>query len=122
MYAFSNPMRPFWARFAALLGFLAVCSALLAPASMLAQDMRTGKLGGVCSMGSSGLSLDAGMDDSSPATGHCDLCGSMGLGLPPLPQKVAAPATVTAMAVVFDDAVRSASSPGLPFSRGPPLL
>lgn len=114
-------MRPFWARFAALLGFLAVCSALLAPASMLAQDMRTGKLGGVCSLGSAASSFDAGVDDGSTATGHCDLCGSMGLGLPPLPQETFAPATMTAMAVVFDDAVRSASSPGLPFSRGPPL-
>jgi hypothetical protein len=104
-----------------MLGFLAVCSALLAPASMLAQDMRTGKLGGICSMGGTGASQD-GLDDGASATGHCELCGSTAPVLPAQPLRTGAPAPVTAMAVVFDNAVRSASPPGLPFSRGPPFF
>jgi hypothetical protein len=111
--------RPLWARLAAWLGFVAVFAALLAPVSMLAEDVRTGQLGGLCSASAGG---QAGSDDASPATGHCDLCGSAGLAMPPLQQPRPCLATGTAMALVFGDAVRSASSPGLPFSRGPPAL
>lgn len=122
----TSSSRPLWARFAAWLGFLAVFSALLAPVSMLAEEVRTGKLGGLCSVASQASSAGAlgssGTDDASLTTGHCDLCGSLGLGLPPLPQTKVVSAAVTAMAVVHDDAVRSASSPGLPFSRGPPAI
>ncbi|MDQ3272538.1 MAG: DUF2946 family protein [Pseudomonadota bacterium] len=111
--------RPLWARLAAWLGFVAVFAALIAPVSMLAEDVRTGQLGGLCSAAGTG---QAGNDDASPATGHCDLCGSAGLALPPLERAAGCTAIITAMAVVFDDAVRSASPPGLPFSRGPPFL
>lgn len=110
---------PLWTRLAAWLGFVAVFAALLAPVSLLAEDVRTGQLGGLCSASAGG---QAGSDDASPATGHCDLCGSAGLAMPPLQQPGPCLATGTAMAVVFGDAVRSASSPGLPFSRGPPAL
>jgi hypothetical protein len=122
----TSSSRPLWARFAAWLGFLAVFSALLAPVSLLAEDVRTGKLGGLCSVasqtGAAGAPGSSGSDDSSLTTGHCDLCGSLGLGLLPLPQTEVVSAAVTTTAVVFDDAVRSASSPGLPFSRGPPAI
>lgn len=124
----SNPpsCRPLWARFAAWLGFLAVFSALLAPVSMLAEDVRTGKLGGLCTVASGASATAAGDlsggDESSPAAAHCDLCGSTGPALPPPYQAGAFPAPIPAMVAVFDDAVRSASSPGLPFSRGPPAL
>ncbi|WP_268236581.1 DUF2946 family protein [Polaromonas eurypsychrophila] len=111
--------RPLWARLAAWLGCLAVFAALIAPVSMLAEDVRTGQLGGLCSATGSG---QPGSDDASSANGHCDLCGSAGLALPPLAQSGSRSATVMAMALVFEDAVRSASSPGLPFSRGPPAL
>lgn len=118
--------RPLWARFAAWLGFLAVFSALLAPVSMLAEDVRTGKLGGLCTVASGASATAAGDlsggDESSWAAAHCDLCGSTGSGLPPPYQAGVFPAPITAMAAVFQDAVRSASSPGLPFSRGPPAL
>jgi Protein of unknown function (DUF2946) len=118
--------RPLWARLAAWLGFLAVFSALLAPVSMLAQEVSSGKLGELCSVGAPAAgagALDAsGTDDTSSTAMHCDLCGSLGLGLPPLPQADVFPAAVAAMAAVFQDAVLSASSPGLPFSRGPPAL
>ena len=117
--------RPLWARFAAWLGFLAVFSALLAPVSMLAEDVRTGKLGGLCTVaGASSTAAGdlSGGDEASPAAAHCDLCGSTAPILPPTCQAGVFPAPVTAMAAVFQDAVRSASSPGLPFSRGPPAL
>jgi hypothetical protein len=118
--------RPLWARFAAWLGFLAVFSALLAPVSMLAEDMRTGKLGGLCAVASGASSTAAGDlsggDESSPAAAHCDFCGSTGPALPPPYRAGVFPAPIPAMVAVFDDAVHSASSPGLPFSRGPPAV
>lgn len=83
---------------------------------MLAEDVRTGQLGGLCSAG------QPGSDDASSDHGHCDLCGSTGLALPPLERAAACPDAVTAMVVVLEDAVRSAASPGLPFSRGPPAF
>lgn len=120
--------RPLWARVAAWLGFLAVFSALLSPVAMLTEEMRTGKLGGLCSVASSiasaGLAGDTGPDsgDTSLASGHCDLCCVQGLCLPPLQQaELLAPGAAT-MAAVFQNAVRAASSPGLPFSRGPPAI
>jgi hypothetical protein len=96
-----------------------VFAALLAPVSVLAEDVRTGQLGGLCSAAGAG---QPGSDDTSSGHGHCDLCGSAGLALLPLAQSAVYSATVTAMVVVFEDAVRSASSPGLPFSRGPPAV
>lgn len=118
--------RPLWARFAAWLGLLAVFSALLAPVSMLAEEVRTGKLGGLCTVAAGGLSAAAGDlpggDESSPAAAHCDLCGSTGPALPPQDQAGVFPAPFTAMVAVFPEAVRPASAPGLPFSRGPPAL
>ena len=86
---------------------------------MLAEDVRTGQLGGLCSVAGGN---QPGSDDVSSAGGHCDLCGSAGLGFPPLRQADAAYASASPMAVVFHNAVRSASSPGLPFSRGPPAV
>ena len=121
----SSFSRPLGARIAAWLGFLAVFAALLAPVSILAEEVRTGKLGGLCSVqvgSSAGAQNMPGADDEMSAGAHCDLCGSPGLAMPPLPGAGTAPVGRAAMAVVFDDAVRSASAPGLPFSRGPPLL
>lgn len=115
----SPSSRPLWARLAAWLGFVAVFAALLAPVSVLAEDVRTGQLGGLCSASGAG---QPGSDDTSSGHGHCDLCGSAGLALLPLERAAACLAAVTAMADVFEDAVRSAASPGLPFSRGPPAL
>ena len=111
--------RPLWARFAAWLGCLAVFCALLAPVSMLAEDVRTGQLGGLCSVAGGN---QPGNDDALPANGHCALCGSTGLGLLPLYQTDAGLAAVSAMVVAFQNGVRSAALSGLPFSRGPPIL
>lgn len=112
-----------WARFAALLSLMAVLSALLAPAAMLAEEVRTGKLGGLCSAsagwtGASGGSGGAAGDSSSG--GHCDLCASVGLALPPV---MAPPVPTFAGHAVVSPAMAAlllASDPGLPYSRGPP--
>ena len=126
---YTQPICPppaLWTRFAALLSFLAVLLALVSPISMLAEDVRTGKLGGVCSLSTLAVSTpDAGTpgDAGTPATGsHCDLCGSLAWALPLL-----AVVTIPSFPGSQVPAVRlpadvAASSLGLPFSRGPPAL
>ncbi|MBC7610498.1 MAG: hypothetical protein H7228_13165 [Polaromonas sp.] len=78
--------RLLWVRFAAFLTFVAVVSAWVAPWSMLAEDVRTGKLGGVCSLTApvSGISSvgNAGNSDAPAGSQHCDVCASSGLALP----------------------------------------
>ncbi|MBA3595673.1 MAG: hypothetical protein H0W47_18075 [Polaromonas sp.] len=110
--------RPLWARLAAWLGFVAVFAALLAPVSVLAEEVRTGKLGGLCN---AGKALNQSTDDASLPASHCELCGSAGPGLLSSPCSAVFPVGVTAMALVAPDPVRPALSPGLPFSRGPPV-
>ncbi|MCZ8255283.1 MAG: DUF2946 family protein [Polaromonas sp.] len=117
---------PVWERLAAWLAFLAVLSALWAPVSMLAQDVRTGKLGGVCSVNTfEAASADgSGVADSDAAKSgmRCDLCGSLALVLPALPE-AAVPCFAGSEVVAADfPAATSAAIPGLPFSRGPPAL
>ncbi len=115
-----------WTRLATWLSFLAVAAALWAPVSMLAQDVRTGKLGGVCTVNTFGA---ASADGTAPADGdaaqsgmRCDLCGSLALVLPVLPA-VAVPCFAGNEVVAADfPAASSAAIPGLPFSRGPPAL
>jgi hypothetical protein len=120
-----NPqlIRPVWERLAAWLAFLAVLSALWAPVSMLARDVQTGKLGGICSVdtASSSASGDASDDGAGGATSlRCDLCSSPGLVLPPLPVAASPCFSGTAVAVADVPANAGAAVPGLPFSRGPP--
>ncbi|HEY3047752.1 MAG TPA: DUF2946 family protein [Polaromonas sp.] len=112
-----------WARLAAFLSFLAVLSALLAPVSMLAEEVRTGQLGGICSVNTSlANSSDSSPDDAPHAGSHCDLCGALGLAL--LPLAVSAIPCFAGNQVASADfpADASAAIPGLPFSRGPPAL
>ena len=124
---FSSPNRSpqsLWSRFAAFLSFVAVLSSLLAPVSMLAEEVRTGKLGGICSVNTSLVSQSAGDTGSGGASqmaGHCDLCGSLTLMPPSLPA-VAIPALPTGdqRAVLDRTVVLSAAIPGLPPGRGPP--
>jgi hypothetical protein len=115
---------PVWERLAAWLAFLAVLSALWAPVSMLAQDVKTGKLGGICSVNtaSSHAGGDAADDDAGSTGLRCDLCGSLGLVLPPLPVAASPCFAGTAVAVADVPAAAGAAVPGLPFSRGPPAL
>ena len=86
---------------------------------MLAEDVRTGQLGGLCSVSGGNQPSN---DDAWLANGHCALCGSTGFGLPALYQVDAGPAAASAMVVVTKNAVRSAALSGLRFSRGPPIL
>ncbi|SFU88319.1 hypothetical protein SAMN05216350_10771 [Polaromonas sp. YR568] len=121
-----HPTPPIWERLAAWLAFLAVLSALWAPVSMLAQDVRTGKLGGVCTVNT----FDAASADSNTSgdTGaaqsgiRCDLCGSVALVLPVLPEAAVPCFAGNEVVAANFPAATSAAIPGLPFSRGPPAL
>ncbi|MES2415829.1 MAG: DUF2946 family protein [Pseudomonadota bacterium] len=114
-----------WARLAAFLGFLAIASALLAPVSMLAEDVRTGKLGGVCAVNTAlhgNADAGTGNSDAQAAGSHCELCGSLGMALPPLAAASIPCMPGTVVAGVSQPAHRTGAVPGLPFSRGPPAL
>ena len=96
---------------------MAVLSTLIAPASMLAEELRTGKLGGICLVNTADSNGDGTAADS-----HCDLCGSFALAVPaftkqPLPSQPGQ--NVACTALPFDLA---ALVKGLPPSRGPPAL
>ena len=113
-----------WVRVAAWLGLLAVFSALVAPATLLAEEVRTGKLGGLCSA-QSRVATDpaSGGNTALQAGSHCDWCSSVGLAPPPLlasPLLQAAPTHCVALSDFPADL--AASVTGLPFSRGPPAL
>jgi hypothetical protein len=118
LYPTSSPSNlPLWRRVAAFLSFLAVLAALVAPAAMLAEEVRTGRLGGVCLVNTA----DAG-GDAAAAGSHCDLCGSFALVLPAFAAQ-ALPSQpsqqVAGVKLPFDLAARIS---GLPPSRGPPAL
>lgn len=114
-----------WARLAACLGFLAVLSALLAPVSMLAEEVRSGKLGGVCSI-SQALSgaLEFGSDGGAPlqSGSHCDFCTSLALALPPLTLTVTPCFVGHEFIACYALTNLATAVVGLPFSRGPPLF
>lgn len=122
----SSRNRPnLWARFAAFLSFLAVLSALVAPATMLAEEVRTGKLGGVCvvnmaTQGSADGAADSG--GASNAGSHCELCGSLAMALPAFEGASIPCEPGTQVADASAPAHLAESIPGLPFSRGPPAL
>lgn len=110
---------PIWQRIAAFFSFVALISALLAPSAMLAEELRTGKLGGVCQVNTA---VDAGSTDTALAAEHCDSCSSLAFvtpaftsqNLPGLSGQM-----VIGVPLPFDLAARIS---GLPPSRGPPSL
>ncbi|OGA96721.1 MAG: hypothetical protein A3E79_02870 [Burkholderiales bacterium RIFCSPHIGHO2_12_FULL_61_11] len=107
-------------RLAAGLSFLAVLSALWAPVSMLAEEVRTGQLGGLCSATAASASNPDAPGDSPQIGLQCDLCGTIGLILPPL-VACAVPSFAGYHVAVADTPANLATAiPGLPFSRGPP--
>jgi hypothetical protein len=106
------------------LGLLAVFSALVAPATLLAEEVRTGKLGGLCSAPSR-VAADPASDGEAAlqAALHCDWCSSVGLAPPPLlafAPMLMVPTGRMALRDVPADPAPSVT--GLPFSRGPPAL
>ena len=124
-YPHTSTPQSLWSRFAAFMSFVAVLAALLAPVSMLAQDVQSGKLGGVCSLSNllASSSTDTAAADGSSAQAkgaHCDLCGAPGLVLPLLASLVIPTFPGGDVAAVFLPAHRAASVPGLPPGRGPP--
>ena len=114
-----------WRRFAAFLSFVAVMSALLSPVSMLAQDMQSGKLGGICSLNNL---VASNADNSAPGSGsaqtkgsHCGLCGAPALVLPLLALLVIPTVPGSELVAIFLPSDKAALVVGLPFSRGPPF-
>jgi hypothetical protein len=115
-------------RLAFLFSFLAVFSALASPASMLAEEVSTGKLGGVCNRAAQ-VSKSAGATDAAEAglpqahaVPHCDLCGTPGLVGQPVPALENRQAPPDHMAMLDLTADLFAAVTGLPFGRGPPLF
>ena len=111
-------------RVATWLGLLAVLSALVAPATRLAEEVRTGKLCGLCSAQSLVAGNPAsGGDAALQAGSHCDWCSSAGLAPPPLWALAVLPTAPTGhVAEGKFSADPAASVTKLPFSRGPPLF
>ncbi|WP_332776187.1 DUF2946 family protein [Polaromonas sp.] len=112
-----------WTRFAAWLGLVAVFAALLSPASMLAEELRTGKLGGICTVATApiGDQPASGGGDGEPQAGsHCDWCGSSGFMAAQWPASAHFTPLDHSVPAVALAAVFSASPFGLPFSRAPP--
>jgi Protein of unknown function (DUF2946) len=109
---------------ASWLGLLAVFSALLAPAAMLAEEVRTGKLGGLCSAQPRAANAPASSGEAALQAGaHCDWCSFVGLAPPPLLASAPLlPAQTPYIALSDFPADLAACVTGLPFSRGPPAL
>lgn len=120
----TRPTHSLWGKVATWLGLLAVFSALLAPATVLAEEVRTGKLGGLCSAQSRAATGPAsGGEAVLQAGSHCDWCSSVGLAPPPLLAAAFLPvAPVLRIALRDVPADLAASVTGLPFGRGPPLV
>lgn len=125
----STPFNPvsqnLWSRFAAFLSFLAVVSALWAPVSMLAQDVQSGKLGGICSLNnlvaSSAGDLAAGSGSAQGKGSHCGLCGAPGLVLPLLALLVIPSFPGMERVALVQPSTMPTRVVGLPFSHGPPF-
>ena len=116
------PLSP-WSRWVACLGMVAILSALWAPVSMLAEDARTGGLGGVCSASAGGDRHADPVHGVTPhAAMHCDLCCTALLPLPLLPVNAIPSVPGQQVAVVDVPAHWATVVAGLPFSHGPPSL
>ena len=108
------------------MAFLAVLSALWAPVSMLAQEVRTGQLGGICSAAAVWQGDDASSSNPDGAPGqsasHCEMCGALGWALPPLALSVLPSFAGQQVAAQNVPAALAPAVTGLPFSRGPPSV
>ena len=112
-----------WSRWVACLGMVAVVAALWAPVAMLAQEARTGVLGGVCSASAGSDShADPTASTTPHAAMHCDLCCTALLPLPQLPASVIPSVPGPHVAVADVPAHWATVVAGLPFSHGPPTL
>ena len=114
-----------WVRAAALLSLLAVAAALFMSVAQLASDVRTGRLGGVCSAAKSAVTAvgaSTALGETAQDHAHCELCGSLTLALPPIAAQHidTQPNRLPALAAPPSQLARFGA--GLPYSRGPPLF
>ena len=113
----TSQAKPFWKRIATFLSFVAVLLALVAPATTLAEEVRTGKLGGLClANNAAGISGDV-----TPAGPHCDSCGSLAFVLPSFGVQAVPGQPSHQLAGVDLPFDLAALVEGLPPSRGPPV-
>lgn len=103
-------------RLAFALSLLALWAALIAPASVLAQEMRTGKWIGLC-----GAGLDTGLPHAEGDGGHCDLCALPALALPPSTAALSGLASLP-MALRFSRTLPVSAATERPAIRDPPVL
>lgn len=87
---------------------------------MLAEEVRTGQLGGLCSVSALSAPNPDSPDDAPHSGLHCDLCGTIGLILPPLVACTVPSFAGHHVAIADTPANLATAIPGLPFSRGPP--
>lgn len=113
---------PLWRRVAAFLSFLAVLSALASPASMLAEEVLTGKLGGLCLANTASATAADMAGNAAPAGAHCDMCSSFALVLPPFAGPSIPSQPDQQLSGIDLPFVLAAAISGLPPSRGPPVL
>ena len=99
-----------------------MAAALAAPVSLMAQDVGSGKFGGICYADPVLDGLQQGEPEPSHAGGHCSLCASSGLPLLPLAVFTHTPVLSYELALRMAPSDRAAIVSGLPFSRGPPVL
>lgn len=99
-----------------------MAAALAAPVSLLAQDVGSGKFGGICYAEPVLEVLQQGEPEPTHAAGHCSLCSSYGLALPPLAVFTHTPVLADELALRMAPSDRAVIVRGLPFSRGPPGL
>ena len=108
-----------WVRLAAFLSFLAVAAALFTPVAQLAEDVRTGRLGGVCSAVKSAVAGNA-VSEAAEDHAHCDLCGSLALALPPMTAQPIPTQPNHRLALATPPSELARFGLGLQYSRGPP--
>jgi hypothetical protein len=111
---------PLWQRLAVVLGFLALASALLAPSALLAEEMRNGKLGGLCRATSAFSVPDTGnaLAQNTP----CDACSSLAFALPSFAPPHGFGKRLQFEAIACTGFDRPAIVAGLPPNRGPPTF
>lgn len=95
-------------------------AALLAPASMLAEEVRTGKIGGLCLANKAANTPDQSSGNVAQGDSHCDLCGSLSFTAPPSFAQTVPSVPSQQVAGREQSFGLAARIRGLPPSRGPP--
>ena len=89
---------------------------------MLAEEVRTGKLGGLCLVNMASATTADASGDAAPAGSHCDMCGSFALVLPAFTAQTLPTQPDQQLSGIDLPFVLAAAISGLPRSRGPPAL